>query len=586
MSPFHLRAASVTAAVAASLIAFPVTANAAGPAPVTNLKLSSKDGTVYASWTPSTNTGAAKACWQPQTPPATPADPTATCSDIVTSPGYSFAGTVGVSYGVSVFSYDASTQAFGSPASGTVTAVDDPPLPVTSLHTVSVQTGRLTINWTDNPANTDTASFQFSYAEGLDAPDSTSGSATGHSYSVNGTQTSVCCLDASKVYTFEVRVKDHGGNLSDPVLLHATARDDGVRMRDTHRHDGAIADSVATNGVDEADVSAQHDGHLRVIVANYHKPVYVSRTPATTWSKPLSLLPEDGTGSGNLRDVHIGATPGGRVLAAFANRRGASYLIRTNGKWSKLKLADGNTADRVLGATIDPAGHLHLLVRRPNGDFAGLWYFTSTGGAWTQTRVPGSGGHDDAFMTLDPVTHDVVLIDHRNGKSRETLRYVVVGSGRTRVPTLTTWLSDTDKSATMTPTSVASVGGQITVALQRSTTPTADGQDGVYVIRASGTQHHAPQRLPLTSNADVSPVVTALQSDHVVVAWRRTNPSWSPNDMGVWTAVGSGGPGASWSFAQPQKWTSSGYDYPVAATRDDRGHLYVIYKTVKTDVSE
>jgi hypothetical protein len=138
----------------------------------------------------------------------------------------------------------------------------------------------------------------------------------------------------------------------------------------------------------------------------------------------------------------------------------------------------------------------------------------------------------------------------------------------------------------MTPTSVASVDGQITVAAQRTTTPSASGQDGVYVMRAAGSQHHAPQRIPGTSNADESPVVTALQSDHVVVAWRRTNPSWSPLDMGVWTSVGSGGPGSSWSFAEPRKWTSSAYDYPVAADRDNRGHLYVIYKTVKNDVSE
>ena len=587
MSRPSIRAAVLVSAMATA-VALPATAHAAGPAPVTKLQLSSKDGTVYAKWTPSPDTGQAKVCWQPQVAPATPTDPTASCSDVVTSPGYSFSGTVGTTYGVSVFSYDATTQAYGSPASGSVTDVDAPPLPVTSLHTApaSLNSRQLDIKWTDNPANTDTASYEFSYAEGLDAPDSTSTATSGNSYTVRGTETGVCCLDASKVYTFQVRVKDNGGNLSDPVTLHASMRDNALRMRDTHRHDGTIADSVVINGVDEANVSAQHDGHLRVVAANDHLPSYISRTPSTTWSKPLSLLPKDGTGSGNLRDVHISATPDGRVLVAFANRRGATYLIRTNGKWSKLKLADRDTADRMLGATIDSAGHIHLLIRRPNGDFVGVWYLSLVGGRWTQSKVPGSGGHDDAFMTLDPVTHDVVLVDHRMKRHGETLRYTILPGGRTRVPTLRTWLSDSDDAVSMTPTSVASVDGQITVAAQRTTTPTASGQDGIYVFRASGTTHHGAQRVPGTSNADVAPVVTALQSDHVVVAWRRTNPSWSPNDMGVWTSVGSGRAGSSWAFAEPQKWTSSAYDFPVAACRDDRGHLYVIYATVKYDVTE
>src|SRR4051812_26702818 len=108
MSPRPSRAASVAVVVPTVLLTVLATtpAFAAGPAPVTNLKLSSKDGTVYATWKPSPDTGQAKVCWQPQVPPTTPSDPTATCSDVVTSPGYSFAGNVGTTYGVSVFSYD------------------------------------------------------------------------------------------------------------------------------------------------------------------------------------------------------------------------------------------------------------------------------------------------------------------------------------------------------------------------------------------------------------------------------------------------------------------------------------------------
>src|SRR4051794_17674225 len=101
-------AVTILTVVATGVLAAPALA-ASDPAPVTNLALSTTDGVVYADWTPSPDTTSANLCWKVDTAPTTPSDPAATCSGVLASPGYSFPGVDGTTYGVSVFAYDSAS---------------------------------------------------------------------------------------------------------------------------------------------------------------------------------------------------------------------------------------------------------------------------------------------------------------------------------------------------------------------------------------------------------------------------------------------------------------------------------------------
>src|SRR4051794_34036961 len=142
-----MRTLVVTGTLVASLVGLAPAADAATPSPVSDLQLSSKDGVVYVDWTSSPDTTSADVCRQADTPPATPTDPGATCSGAVTTSGFSFSGTAGQAYGVSVFAYDSGSDSYSSPTSGTITAVDAPPAPPRHLRTYAYGDHGMHLEW-------------------------------------------------------------------------------------------------------------------------------------------------------------------------------------------------------------------------------------------------------------------------------------------------------------------------------------------------------------------------------------------------------------------------------------------------------
>lgn len=566
--------AAATAVLTGGLAA---TAWAAGPAPVSDLELSSKDARVIAQWTSSPDTSQAKVCWALQTPPSQPDSLGSTCSDVLSTTTYSFDAMAGQQYGVSVFSYDSSTASTGDAVSGTITAEDGPPAPVRQLRTLPAQysANDVSVSWTD-PDNGDTDSYLVSVGEGMDTPDY----GPGASQQTDRRQAYVRLEDPKQVYTIAVRVKDNGGNVGEPATVHVTARVAGLSAADD-RTDSIDRDQVRAL-ISSAVMSGQRDGHLRAAFIAGGKVLYTSRVRSESWSRPISV---SGAASRNgLRDVAIDSTSSGDVVVAWSARVGVTTALRHNGKWSERRI-NWQSGDRAAGVTIDRRGNVHVLVRRTTAKGGGLLLFTRDGKDWVHSRFPDSGRYDRGLLTEDRVTHDVVVIDRHNGANRSTVRLSAMPAGHHKLGAVQTLLDRPRNATTVEPTSVTASGGRIVLGLDRRTGSEDATGDGVFTLTVTDGSAGSPVRVPHTTAADTSPVVVAYDADHITVSCRRTDANWSPDVVGVWVSQLVHDPHG-WSAGPAQRWSSSAYDFPIGAVQDDRGHLYVGYVTVMKDVTE
>ena len=571
------RWAAAVAAVVMPAVVAPSLAWADGPAPVSDLTLSTKDARVIANWTSSPDTSQAKVCWALQQPPAQPDSLGATCSDVLSTTTYSFDGMAGQTYGVSVFSYDSSTATTGPAVSDTITAEDAPPVAVHDLQTTADIYGgsRVRVAWTD-PDNGDTQSYLVSVAEGTDTPEYTPASAQ----QTSQRSTSVQLADPTKVYTIAVRAKDKSGQIGPPASVQAMQRVPGLSAAD-NRADDIDRDQVRV-AISSASLSGQHDGHLRAAFLAGGRVMYTSRVRSEPWSGPISV---SGPGTHNgLRDVFIDSTLNGDVAVVWSARVGVMTALRHNGKWT-MHRADSHSSDRAAGVTIDGRGNLHVLAHRTSAKGGGLLLFTRVGKDWVHSRFTNSGRNDRGLLTEDKTTHQVVVVDRHNGSNRSTIRLAKLAATGHRIGTVKTLLDRPHNSTTVEPTSVTAADGRIVVALDRRTDSGDTSGDGIFTLTVSDGATGSPVRVPHTTEVDTAPVVLAYDADHVSVSFRRTNADWSTDVVGVWVSQLVRDHGA-WSTGPAQRWSSSAYDLPIGAFSDDRGHMYVGYVTTMNDVTE
>jgi hypothetical protein len=559
------------------VVVAPTLAWADGPAPVSDLALSTKDARVIANWTSSPDTSQAKVCWALQQPPAQPDSLGATCSDVLSTETYSFDGMAGQAYGVSVFSYDSSTATTGPGVSDTITAEDAPPVPVHDLATTpdTYSTTAVRVTWTD-PDNTDAKSYLVSVAAGMGTPDYTPGT----DQTTTQRRVYVRLDDPAQVYTIAVRVKDNGGQTGAPATVHLTGRTSGLSAADNRSGD-TDRDQVRVP-IAAASLSGQHDGHLRAAFVAAGKVMYTSRVRSEPWSGPKSVS-GDGTRNG-LRDVAIDSTANGDVAVAWSARVGVMAALRHNGKWT-MRRVDSHGNDRAAGVTLDGRGNLHVLARRTSAKGGGLLLFTRAGKDWVHSRFPHSGRHDRGLLTEDKTAHKLVVVDRHNGATHSTIRLVRIAASAHRIGAVKTVLDRPRNSTTVEPTSVTAADGRVVLALDRRTAADDTSGDGVFILTVTDGAAGVPVRVPHTTEVDTAPVVVAYDADHVSVSFRRTNADWSPDVVGVWVSQLVRDHGA-WSTGPGARWSSSAYDVPVGALSDDQGHIYVSYVTTTSDVTE
>jgi len=575
-------ATSVVAVVLPAAVALPVAiapdlAWADGPAPVSDLVLSSKDARVIANWTSSPDTSQAKVCWALQQPPSQPDSVGATCSDVLSTTTYSFDGMAGQTYGVSVFSYDSSTSTTGPAVSDTITAEDLPPVPVHQLQTTAqVYAGSSTIvSWTD-PDNGDTKNYLVSVGEGTDTPEYNPATDA----QTTQKDTRIYLSDPTQVYTIAIRVQDKSNQVGPPAVVHATSRAPGLSAAD-NRSDDVDRDRVPAT-ISSAALSGQRDGHLRAAFVAGGKVLYTSRVRSEAWSRPISV---SGDASRNgLRDAMIDSTAAGDVVVAWSARVGVMTALRHSGKWSMHRV-NFHRDDRAAGATIDGRGNVHVLVRRTTAKGGGLLLFTRSGKHWVQSRVPNSGRYDRGLLTEDRSAHQVVVIDRHNGANHSTIRMARVAAGNHSIGTVKTLLDRPRNSTMVEPTSVTAADGRIVLALDRRSASGDSSEDGIFTLTVTDGSAGEPERVPHTNEFDTAPVVFAYDADHLTVSFRRTNANWSPDVVGVWVSELARSHGE-WDGGPAERWSSSAYDVPVGAFPDDRGHLFVGSVTVVGDVTE
>jgi hypothetical protein len=564
-------------AVALPVAVAPDLAWADGPAPVSDLALSTRDARVIANWTSSPDTSQAKVCWALQQPPPQPDSLGATCSDVLSTTTYSFDGMAGQTYGVSVFSYDSATSTTGPAVSDTITAEDLPPVPVHHLRTTALTYAEraVQVDWTD-PDNADAQSYEVSVAQGLDTPEYT----PGRDQQTSQTRVTVQLDDPTQVYTIAVRVKDESAQVGDPATLHVTARTPGLSAADDRAED--IDRDLVRVPISAAALSGQRDGHLRAAYLAEGKVWYTSRVRSEAWSHPISV---SGDASRNgLRDVMIDSTAAGDVAIAWSARVGVMTALRHSGKWSMHRV-NFHRDDRATGVTVDGRGNVHVLVRRTTAKGGGLLLFTRNGKNWVQGRFPNSGRYDRGLLTDDRSTHQVVVVDRHNGSNRSTIRLARVAASDHRIGTAKTVLDRPRSSTTVEPTSVTAADGRIVLALERRSASGDTSEDGVFTLTVTDGTTGSPVRVPHTTEVDTAPVVVAYDADHVTVSFRRSNADWSPDVVGVWVSQLTRNHGA-WEAGPAERWSSSAYDVPAGAFPDDRGHLFVGYVTVMGDVTE
>lgn len=556
----------------------------AAPAPVTGLQLSTKDAVVYAGWSSSPGTPSAVVCWALNSAPATPTDADATCSGTVTAPTtyYSFGATAGGSYGVSVFAYDTASGEYSSPVGGTITAQDLPPVPV-GVGTAAHGASAVIAQWVDR-LNGDTKDYLVSWQRGLATPSVDGATVT------TATRLTIGSLVPGAVYTIAVRVRDRGGNVSDPSVIQVATRVPGFRIADNARAGGGIETAARLASNIDIDGSAVVGSAGRLTASFLAIPADGSRSTLrlVTHTPTAGWLPGTYISSTNYPQHPLVATAGRFAVAAWSSLHGVAYSVRTAGRWSRVRhLPDATRAQGVLGVIVAPSGLLHFLVRAPHG----LRYVTVNGSHVVSAGITGTSVvADTGRLARDPVTGNVAIEMHRATSSVETIRVTVLGANATKVGTMSTWLSVT-RHGELPPnwpaTGLATYGGRVFLAVQRNVARDPYGRNGPYLASGTATSHRPFVRVPETGPSDTDLTVSAPAKNRVVLSWQRHDTEWRTTRLGIWTARASfSSTHGHWSFTVARHWTRSAYDFPLGAFADSLGHLYVTYIQQPHDVSE
>lgn len=545
----------------------------ASPRPVSNLELTTQNGQVYVDWTPSPDTSSANVCEAPDAPPSAPTAAGATCSGVLTQTAWSFSGKAGLTYGVTVFSYDAAASAYGPAVSKTVVAQDSVPFPPKAIWSRSMSAQSMQVLWTDDQRNTDTKDFLLSWNPGLGTP------AAEGAWVRRVSDAGVGDLVSGVVYTFAVRTRDFGGNVSAPILLRASTRTPCAWLADDAQPSGAhrvrcLVPGQYNGWFKQAAATLPSDGVVRVAAIAAWDAILVLQAGV----HPYSILGK--TPMSNLR-LPLIASAGRSVVAAWTASSGVYYWTR--GRASPASTVRGEQA---LGVVLDNAGRIHLLVARTAGAGRGLYYLTVSSGRTYRSFVAGSGPADIGLLARDPATDRIVVVDRHRGTRAETIRVKVLPAAATSVGTMPTWRSNTTPSIQWRPTAVAVNGGRISLGLQHVTTSGSTASDGPYVIYGTATMHRGAVRVAGTGPVDTNLTVSMPTARKAVFSWQRHDAGWSPAKLGIWVATRNYRPAGYWTFAGPTHWSTSAYDVPLGAFADAAGHTWVAYLTTRGDAVE
>jgi len=401
-------------------------------------------------------------------------------------------------------------------------------------------------------------------------------------------------LEPNTLYTFAARTRYADGSISQPTVRTAMTRTVGLYLADNNRNNHAWSVSVRpTNGVEMAAQTAGRLGFSYVVFAQAHPTqsssvLFSSRGPGRSWTGPVTLgKAELGT------PVFVSRTADGTLVAAWTTpysvtngvgvAGGPTYRVRPAGssRWGAAHTtARGSLLESL---TMDSRKHLHLLTGP--SPYVTLNYQTNTTGRWTTQRLPMTTGIalPVGALAIDPVTSRLVVAYGTTVGPTSTLRVA------SKLPSARSFTSIYTRRMVRTAgmyvaaISITSYSGRITVGVRQA------GQGstgGLYVM--SGT---APwnvgwfTRIAATTPADgkflygnLSPVVNAVSTTVVAIAFARTSSAWLRNDQGIFltkrvynTATHK------WTFTSPSQRSASPYDRPFGVARDIAGHYYLGY---------
>ena len=506
----------------------------------------------------------------------------------------------GHTYGVAVFGASNALAGYGPPATTTVAVPDNAPLGATNALITSFAVDRHTadIAWMlplDTGTVRDLKDWLVTRADGTVAapadaapiaivPTPTRAGYETITYRATG-------LVANRPYTFSVRARDDGGNLSPPATVTVATRvpgtyvaDDNDRTRRWHTARMPCPSDPETSTGSALTVSNKRALHTVFACAASPDPVlyYRSRAPGHPWTtrRRIGVLR---AGSG----AYVGVSPTGAVVVAWTSPSGPAVRARLpRHPWGAVHHLPALTRDaagwstNLTGLVVDAHNHSHVLLLQQAEPTARLFYATDVSGHWTHARIvaaPHSVGWTGARIAIDRATDAVVVATSELTTTSSATRSVVrISRTSARRATLNALTARADTARHLVVSDVAGAGGRIAVGLQAGPAPTAGG---VFVMTGMAPATIGPPiRIAGSTTSDTALRIAMSTRNVVALAWYRESADWSPAHQGTFVALRRFDTARkTWTTTRPVQRSDSHYDAPVSLARDDRGHLYLGY---------
>ena len=596
----------------ATAIASPV----ALPGPVRHLSMSASHGSTRADYVLPANADEAVMCESPSSPPTAPA--TAFACGVSSTYGAYFPderGTLGSFNGVdakramAVFSFNSATGIYGPGVSQNDGQLAPSMPSYLTVRTSGAQAGVVDIaNFNDDFGHVlGTVGWEALWVAGTRSPlnDAKAERTTiaestaittlrpGETYTESHRYLRLTGLIPDVPYTFVARGVDAEGNGSPwtPPRTFAVGTH-GTFLLDNSGPPGArwLTSRVPGASPDVRASLAPEPGGL-VHVSNdaptLPRRVNQVRGPGGAWRR--GALPAGALG------LRLSASRSADGVIAATNA-GCVYL-ESRGRWGKVGClvvppqGTGRTwgATQVLDAELDKRGAVHVVFTGyehgglPEKQRRVLLYGSNASGTWTIRKIRDVEFNTATALTYDPVIDELVLAvgapDHtghyRLGVTSKPARAIGFAPLPTRF--------DVPADHALVPSSIASYGGRITIAVRRLVIDRIT--DYTYVpAKAWGPAALLTGSRPgnvgglsdLPGGARVTgPLLFATSKTEVLVGWNHIG--FSINEQGIWTARRSYQPAGAITSRRVRQ-TRSAYDVLDALSVDRSGHVYILYR--------
>lgn len=308
------------------------------------------------------------------------------------------------------------------------------------------------------------------------------------------------------------------------------------------------------------------------------------------------VVPAGGAWRGGVLPTAIGSTTYPLTFATSRTKSGvvavtdgACVWLRSGASgWKEVSCLDSADGEddyfpsgftEVSGLQVDRHDKVHAVwVAIGAGGADSFRYGTNASGKWKTSDVSPVSGAGVAHLAYDPATDRVVLAtgDWYAKRTRYQLRITSKSATATAFDPFVV-RSNTATTRAIVPTSIASYGGQITVAASRSSTGTPyEGEWGTPVLLSGKTPATvgAMTAIPGALADEVADMlVVAVSKNRVVVAVG--NEKFGPA-QGIWTTTREyAGNVGTWSKSIRR--TPSAYDRLSAMSVDPAGQAYILF---------